>query len=171
MSDTENETRVPSCARYFDPKNYPVVGIDTKVSRLESIEVYEIMNILPVTIEEAEQIATKIYKVKYLAYNNYYEEDCQEILNCGSEELMRHDVMYRTDQHGKYIEKIKIPQNDLKHKIYNIRKLAEEGYYGPKTSEKILCMESEEIYTMKMYEELNTRGKRRLKKKKRKKKK
>lgn len=160
---------------YFDYTDAGVMTRDYQASRLckEYEELRRIMSFLD--MDELIQIATKLHKVKFLAWNGYYNEDfSREDLEKFTEtkKLLQHDIMYITDENGKYLSetKIQVPRNDVKHKINRIRKLAREGYYGPKKSAKILEMTTEEIYTMPNYDDLNTHGKNKYKKKKKKKK-
>ena len=143
---------------YYDP-TLNTMSKKSTASRHDG-EYIDIKHLLGHILEDEDllKLTSKVCKMKYLSHCGYYNNNvnlCQvetkDILNL---KLFWDD----TDEHGKY--KVKIPLDDLKHKIYHIRNLARDNYYGKKTSAEILNMVNEEIFTMKMYKNLNGKGKR-----------
>lgn len=146
---------------YFDPTIDNATRKTYTASRFNT-ETHEVLELIPyLELEEAIQIATKIHRVKHLALSGQYKEIGSEIMDLTTQEILNHPIMYITNEYGLYTleHRVKVPLCDQKHKIYRIRKLAEQGYYKKKLSAKILEMSTAEIYTMDIYDSLNTHGK------------
>lgn len=122
-------------------------------------------------IEQAQQVASKVYKVLHRIKGFPYPEQLPQdnIL-----ELIRHkyfESFIGIDGQSitkKSVKTFMFPtheddweeptRKDMKHKIYRIRQRAKEEYYGPELSEYILKLSSKEIFNMIFYEDLNTHG-------------